>query len=64
MFALNYAIMFNSCSNLWKGTQHFRHLERPYLLVVCGIVYNVIRWTLCGLKRDLLYFATTLFRNI
>ena len=38
------------------GTKHFRHQERSHLLIVCSIVYKVIRWSLCELKRDLLYF--------
>ena len=36
--------------------KHFRHLERSPLLLLYGIVYMVIRWTICELKRDLLYF--------
>ena len=32
------------------------NLERPYLLLLCGIVCKVIRWTLCEQKCDLLYF--------
>ena len=32
------------------------HLERSHLFLLCGIVYNVIQWSHCELKRDLLYF--------
>ena len=38
------------------GKKHFRHLERSYLLLLCGIGYNVIKWSHCELKRDLFYF--------
>ena len=38
------------------GHKHFGHLERSHLLSSCGIVYKVIRWTLCEFKRDLLHF--------
>ena len=36
--------------------KHFCHLERSYLLLLCGIGYNVVKWSLCEFKRDLLYF--------
>ena len=32
------------------------HLERSYLLLLCVIGYNVVKWSRCELKRDLLYF--------
>ena len=35
-------------------TQHFCHLERSQLSLLCGIVCKAIRWSLCELKRDLL----------
>ena len=41
---------------LWASTKHFCHLERPYLLLLCSIGYNVIKWSHCELKRDLLCF--------
>ena len=41
---------------LWASTKHFRHLERSYLLLLYGIGYNVIKWSHCELKRDLLCF--------
>ena len=40
---------------LWASTKHFRYLERSYLLLLCGIAYNVIKWSHCELKRDMLY---------
>ena len=43
-------------SILWASTKHFRHQERCYLLLLCGIGYNVIKWSHCEFKRDLLYF--------
>ena len=36
--------------------KHFCHLERSYLLLLCGIDYNVVKWSHCEFKRDLLYF--------
>ena len=44
------------CTILSASTKHFRHLERSYLLLLYGIGYNVIKWSHCELKRDLLYF--------
>ena len=50
----NYILM---CEHQFLGGQnYFRHRERSHLLLSCGIVYNVTRWSLCELKRDLLYF--------
>ena len=34
--------------------KHFRHLERSYLQLLCGIGYYVIKWSHCELNRDLL----------
>ena len=31
----------------------FCHLERSYLLLLCGIGYNVVQWSRCELKRNL-----------
>ena len=42
-------------SSLWAGNKHYRHLENLNLSSLCSIVYNVIRWSLCEVKRDLLY---------
>ena len=47
---------FNTLIILWVSTKHFRHLERSYLLLLCGIGYYVIKWSHCELKRDLLCF--------
>ena len=41
---------------LWAGKKNFCHLERSYLLLLCGIGYNVVKWSHCEFKRDLLYF--------
>ena len=41
---------------LWAGTKHVRHLEIFYLLLIFCIVYKVIWWSHCELKRDLLDF--------
>ena len=35
----------------------FCHLERSYLLLLCVIGYNVVKWSRCEPKRDLLYFC-------
>ena len=35
------------------GQKHYLHLERSHLSSSFGIVYNVIRWSLCERKRDL-----------
>ena len=29
--------------SLWARKKHFRHLERSYLLLVCGIGYDVVK---------------------
>ena len=42
--------------SLWARKKHFRHLERSYLLLLCGIGYDVVKLSHCELKRDLLYF--------
>ena len=47
---------FGAVCTYGSGQKHFRHLERSHLSSMCVTVYNVIRWTLCELKRDLLYF--------
>ena len=39
---------------LWASKKDFCHLERSYLLLLCGIGYNVVQWSHCELKRDLL----------
>ena len=39
---------------LWASKNDFCHLERSYLLLLCGISYNVVHWSHCELKRDLL----------
>ena len=39
---------------LWASKTHFCHLERSYLLLLCGIDYNVVKWSHCEFKRDLL----------
>ena len=39
---------------LWASKKDFCHLERSYLLLLCGIGYNVVQWSRCELKRDLL----------
>ena len=41
---------------LWASKKHFCHLESTYLLLLCGIGYNVVKWPHCEFKRDLLYF--------
>ena len=41
---------------LWNVTKHFRHLARSHLLLLHVIIYKVMRWSHCELKRDLLYF--------
>ena len=41
---------------LWASKKDSCHLERSYLLLLCGIGYNVVKWSRCELKRDLLYF--------
>ena len=56
--------LFASCTTiisipsliLWASKQNFCHLERSYLLLLCGIGYNVVQWSRCEIKRDLLYF--------
>ena len=45
--------------SLWKGTTHFGYLETSCLLLLCVIVYKVIQWSHCELRRDLLYFLNT-----
>ena len=53
------SVNINKCnlfSTLWECKQLFRHLERSYLLLLCVIGYNVVKWPHCELKRDLLYF--------
>ena len=35
--------------SLCTSTKQFSHLERPYLLLLCGFGYNVIRWPHCEL---------------
>ena len=37
-----------------RAKKDFCHLERSYLLLLCGIGYNVVQWSRCELKRDLL----------
>ena len=62
MFALLIAIdMINTVYEiylynyiLWASKKDFCHLERSYLLLLCGIGYNVVQWSRCELKRDLL----------
>ena len=49
---------------LWASKKHFRHLERSYLVLLCSIDYNVIKWSHCELKRDLLYFLNICNGNI
>ena len=44
------------CIILWTSKKDFCHLERSYLLLLCDIGYNVVKWSSCELKRDLLYF--------
>ena len=39
---------------LWVSKKDFCHLERSYLLLLCGIGYNVVQWSRWELKRDLL----------
>ena len=39
---------------LWASKIDFCHLERSYLLLSCVIGYNVVQWSRCELKRDLL----------
>ena len=41
---------------LWASKKDFCNLERSYLLLLCGIGYNVVKWSHCEFKRDLLYF--------
>ena len=36
--------------------KHLCHQDRSYLLLLCSIGYNVIKWSNCDVKRDLLYF--------
>ena len=50
---------------LWAYKIHVCHLERSYLLLLCGIGYTVVKWSYCELKRDILlehlqqyYFVT------
>ena len=42
------------CS-LWADVKHFRPLERSHLLLLCGIGYNVLLWSLYEFKSDLLH---------
>ena len=48
--------MFHPPSSLCTGTKDYCHLERLYLLLLCGIINKIIRSSLCEFKRDLLYF--------
>ena len=41
------------CDRSMDGLKHFRHLERPHLSPLFSIIYNVIQWSLCELKRGL-----------
>ena len=34
---------YKSFSTLFSGKKHFGHVERSYLLLLCGIGYNVIK---------------------
>ena len=36
-----------------RAKKDFCHLERSYLLLLCVIGYNVVKWSPCELKRDL-----------
>ena len=49
--------------SVWASSKDFRQQERSYLLFLCGIGYNVIIWSQCELKRDLLYFLN-IFNDI
>ena len=46
--------IFNNTFILWASKKKFCHLERSYLLLLCDIGYNVVQWSRCELKRDLL----------
>ena len=37
------------------GQKQYRRLERSHLSTLYGSTYNVILWSFCELKRDLLY---------
>ena len=41
-------------SILWASKKDFCRLEKSYLLLLCGIGYNVVQWSRCELKSDLL----------
>ena len=43
--------------------KNFRHLEKSHLLLLCSIVYNIIRCSLCDLRRDLLYFYLLTYKS-
>ena len=47
---------FHDLCILWASKKDFCHLERSYLLLLCVIGYNVVKWSRCESKRDLLYF--------
>ena len=39
-------------SSTWKGLTHLRHIERSFRLLLCVMVYKVIRWSHCELRRS------------
>ena len=50
------------CS-LSADVKHFRHLEGSHFLLLSGIGYNVLRWSLCEFKSDLLH-CLQIYSNI